>query len=469
MEWETIPPHVYPQWVVRSLKNDDLRAAWEGGRLLLFSGKSYIYRVTPEIVTQGHWEIGRMERQLRRRLRQRRSPMMVVAATAAITAVLVGVAALALVDAQGSTQTTAADMPAAASEPTVTRTPLPFIAALAEDEYARWKAYMLDLINTERAKAGAGPVVMGGNAAAQIHAENALQHCFGSHWGVDGLKPYMRYSLAGGYQSNAENALGLDYCITDADGYTSLRSIHQSVDDAIENWLGSPGHRDNMLDPMHRKVNIGIAWDRYNFKAVQQFEGDYITFTVLPAIEDGILSFSGEVKNGAELLAPEDLSVQVYYDPPHKTLTLGQLSRTYCYSRGQHVVSLRKRLPDGSSWPSDTSAGTYSPCPEPYDFPPTVPAARSSAEAERLWEIAKHRSQSKPVRSITVQWVTADRFAVQGDTFTVEANVGLALRLHGPGVYTVMLWARIDGERAVVGECSIFHETEPPDTYTAST
>ena len=120
MEWETIPPHVYPQWIVRSLKNDDLRAAWEGGRLLLFSGKSYIYRVTPEIVTQGHWEIGRMERQLRRRIRQRRSPMMVVAATAAITAVLVGVAALALVDAQGSTQTTdavTADVPEDAPPP----------------------------------------------------------------------------------------------------------------------------------------------------------------------------------------------------------------------------------------------------------------------------------------------------------------------------------------------------------------
>ena len=109
MEWETIPPHAYPQWVVRSLKNDDLRAAWEGGRLLLFSGKSYIYRVAPALVTQGHWDIGRMERQLRRQPRQKRSPLKVVAATAAITAVLVGVAALALADAQGSTQTTATD------------------------------------------------------------------------------------------------------------------------------------------------------------------------------------------------------------------------------------------------------------------------------------------------------------------------------------------------------------------------
>ena len=108
MEWETITPNVYPKWIVQSLRNDDLRAAWEGGRLLLFRGRSYTYRVSPEIISQGHWDIGRMERQLRRPPRQRRSPLMVVAATAAITAVLVGVAALALVDAQGSTQTTPA-------------------------------------------------------------------------------------------------------------------------------------------------------------------------------------------------------------------------------------------------------------------------------------------------------------------------------------------------------------------------
>ena len=50
-----------------------------------------------------------MERQLRRQPRQRRSPLMVVAATGAITAVLIGVVALALLDPQGSTQTTAAD------------------------------------------------------------------------------------------------------------------------------------------------------------------------------------------------------------------------------------------------------------------------------------------------------------------------------------------------------------------------
>ena len=77
---------------------------------------------------------------------------------------------------------------------------------------------MLEKINFERTKAGVPIVELGDNVAAQLHAESALENCYASHWGIDGLKPYMRYSLAGGYQSNAENGHGSDYCITSSDG-----------------------------------------------------------------------------------------------------------------------------------------------------------------------------------------------------------------------------------------------------------
>ena len=79
------------------------------------------------------------------------------------------------------------------------------------------KQYMLHLINEERKLAGVPPVALGDNIAAQLHAESALTNCFASHWGIDGLKPYMRYSLAGGYQSNSENGSGSDYCIKEND------------------------------------------------------------------------------------------------------------------------------------------------------------------------------------------------------------------------------------------------------------
>ena len=53
------------------------------------------------------------------------------------------------------------------------------------------KRYMLELINTVRTQAGLDPVVLGDNVAAQLHAESSLDNCVGSHWGIDGLKPYM--------------------------------------------------------------------------------------------------------------------------------------------------------------------------------------------------------------------------------------------------------------------------------------
>ena len=88
---------------------------------------------------------------------------------------------------------------------------------LPAERHVELKRLMLQLINAERAAVGLMPVALGENAAAQLHAEASLRGCFSSHWGLDGLKPYMRYSLTGGYQANAENGSGLDYCITDAD------------------------------------------------------------------------------------------------------------------------------------------------------------------------------------------------------------------------------------------------------------
>ena len=160
---------------------------------------------------------------------------------------------------------------------------------------------MLALINEARVEAGLSAVVRGDNGAAQVHADNSLANCISSHWSVDGLTPNMRYSLAGGYQSANENVYGSDYCRLPNQGYSAISSAAEEVREAMEGWMDSPGHRDNILKPRQRKVNIGLAWDRYNFAAVQQFEGDYIEYTILPSINGGVLSMEGKVKNGANL------------------------------------------------------------------------------------------------------------------------------------------------------------------------
>ena len=178
-------------------------------------------------------------------------------------------------------------------KPTSTPVPPPHLRHIEE------KYYMLELINEQRARVDLDPVVLGDNIAAQLHADAALKNCFASHWGIDGLKPYMRYSLAGGYQANGENGHGSDYCIKASDWYRAIESIDSEIRDAMSGWMSSPGHRRNILGKWHKKVNIGLAWDKYNFLAYQHFEGDYVEYDELPSIQDGILSLSGIAKNGA--------------------------------------------------------------------------------------------------------------------------------------------------------------------------
>ena len=170
-----------------------------------------------------------------------------------------------------SATTTLSTVPTASPAPTVAPTatlfPSPHLRYLEE------KKHMLALINAARINSGVPPVELGDNIAAQLHAESALANCFSSHWGIDGLKPYMRYSLAGGYQSNGENGHGSDYCITASDRYKAIHSVKQEIDDAMEGWMDSPGHRGNILGRWHKKVNIGLAWDSYNFLGISALRG----------------------------------------------------------------------------------------------------------------------------------------------------------------------------------------------------
>ena len=325
---------------------------------------------------------------------------------------------------------------------------------------------MLKLINIERARAGAGAVTLGDNDAAQLHAESSLENCVSSHWGVNGLKPYMRYSLAGGYQSNGENGRGLDYCVTARDWVQSLDSLEREVADAMQGWMGSPGHRRNILEPTHLKVNIGLAWDRYNISAVQHFEGDYVAYNALPTIENGRLSLRGTLKHGAGILGRYDFGVQVYYDPPPHTLTRGQLSRTYCYNNGDLVASLRPPPGGNAYYTTHEFTQAFEPCPNPYDVPPDAPGPRSADEAHRHWQEAYYASQSRPSVIRTIPWITGQSWRVSGDSFDVVADIGNITRQYGPGVYTIMVWARLMGGREVVSEYSIFHEIKPPDGYT---
>ena len=325
---------------------------------------------------------------------------------------------------------------------------------------------MLELINAERLKAGIGTVVLGDNIAAQLHAEDSLENCYSSHWGLDGLKPYMRYALTGGYQSNGENGSGRDYCITASHRYHAIGSVYEEIREAMEDWMESPGHRANILRPWHKKVNIGLAWDSYNVSAFQHFEGDYVEYDQLPSIKGGVLSVSGTLKHGVHLRNSRDLSVMIFHDPPPHSLTRGQVSRTYCYDSGRPIAGLAPPLSGGRHYPENEFTHSYSPCPDPYDVPADAPAPRSPEEDRAFWQEAYDASQARETRDVTVRWITASKWIVGIEGFSVEADLQDLIERHGEGVYSVIVWGRIGDEDVVISQYAIFHGVTPPDTYT---
>ena len=318
---------------------------------------------------------------------------------------------------------------------------------------------MLALINEARIEAGLLAVVRGDNGAAQIHADHSLAKCISSHWSIDGLTPNMRYSLAGGYQSNNENVSGSDYCRLPNLGYSAISSVAEEVREAMRGWMDSPGHRANILKPRQRKVNIGLAWDRYNFVAVQQFEGDYIEYTVLPTLNGGVLSMEGKLKNGANLEHGDHFRVTISYHPPPRQLTQGQIARVYGSCLGRKVAFL-------SYGSAGTAESTWNPCLSPYDVSPDAPAPTSGNAAHALWEEARARYEAlKESVPITVAKVRMSRWELDGDRFAISADLGDVLETHGPGVYEVTVFGVLDGNADLISEYSIFHGIPRPASY----
>ena len=185
----------------------------------------------------------------------------------------------------------------------------------------------------------------------------------------------------------------------------------------------------------------------------------------LPSIENDLLAFEGTVRNGPLLSGASDLRVQVYYDPPPHNLTLGQVTRTYCYSSGLPVAGLRWPLPAGVFYRSDDFTLTYRPCPDPNDVPADSPAPGSPSEANAFWEEARDASLEQAALSVTVPWITAEEWTVKAGSFALRADLSDVLAQHGPGVYTVVAWGNIAGEFVTISRYSIFHEVEPPEGY----
>jgi hypothetical protein len=103
------------------------------------------------------------------------------------------------------------------------------------------------LINQRRLDAGlpALPVDVRLVLAARRHSEDMATNDFFSHVGSNGSSFVQRVQADGYPTPRSENI---------AAGYLSAAA-------AVEAWMGSPGHRQNILDPVARHIGVGFAVD----------------------------------------------------------------------------------------------------------------------------------------------------------------------------------------------------------------
>jgi uncharacterized protein YkwD len=110
-----------------------------------------------------------------------------------------------------------------------------------------FESQVIALINNERANVGVGSLSGQGQlgSAARSRSKDMACNGFFSHTGSDGSSPSARISREGyGWSAVAENI---------AAGYGDPASV-------VAGWMGSQGHKDNILNPNYTEIGIGYVY-----------------------------------------------------------------------------------------------------------------------------------------------------------------------------------------------------------------
>jgi uncharacterized protein YkwD len=131
---------------------------------------------------------------------------------------------------------------------------VPQSAAFARDtaglrDLERVRAETLTRINAERLRHGREPLALDPalNLAAQRHAEDMLARSYFAHRGPD-HKTVRDRARAAGFEWSAIGE--------------NLAEGQQSAKEAVEAWMRSSGHRENILDRRYTKTGVGLALGR---------------------------------------------------------------------------------------------------------------------------------------------------------------------------------------------------------------
>ena len=344
---------------------------------------------------------------------------------------------------------------------TSTPTPKPSSQQVVNSHlYDPVRQHMLELINEARAAANASPVTLGDNPAAQLHADDMLKLRFLSHWGSDGLKPQMRYSLTGGHQRNSENAYRKLSC------FSPITTAEQIATRMMNAFMASRGHRDNILRPNHSKVNIGIAVGEHACHAVQQFEDALVHFTQPPSIMGTRLTFAGTAHIPPPANRPIGLRAKIFHHPPTHALTRRQLANSATSGPGTPAAIIQISSDNALNGRNEVTRGTETlvKFPNPYDTP-AEPPIQDEAEMLRIMAAASRIAENPPTEIVNVIYIRTTHQDIDGTDFDVSIDIAPILQQFGDGVYTIHLSASTYTTIDKISVYSVFHGVTPPDKY----
>lgn len=120
-------------------------------------------------------------------------------------------------------------------------------------------------INAERAKAGLPALSLNAelSSLARAHSADMLSNNYFAHDNASGCSSSCRLTNAGFlWNMSGENIYVMS-------GYAI--AVDRVVEMAIESWMGSAGHRENILNPDFTEEGIGIAYEGTRLYATEDF------------------------------------------------------------------------------------------------------------------------------------------------------------------------------------------------------
>jgi uncharacterized protein YkwD len=278
-------------------------------------------------------------------------------------------------------------------------------------DYCALASYALDQINQDRAANGTGPVSIEYNQAAQQHADSMLYYGYFSHYDTQGYKPYMRYSLLGGRGADFENVAYFYYSLSH---FTSTGAVEQAVQ-ALEHSMVyndsaccNNGHRYNILDPLHNRVAIGVAYNSTVVYFDEEFENNFIklNFTVSPGSSSS--PYYVTMKGVPTQSFPTPNSIYIAFDPTPASMSQAQLN-----------------------------AG-------PHEYGPGSLEGGVLPKTGFFGDCAQFSSGTT---------VCADRWTVTATTVDIEFTLEPFVKDYGPGVYTIYLIVGPSSNSAITSIC----------------